>query len=232
MEGLLSESNLQNTEYAVLLDLFETSNLLLISFGGIANRLPIPVFEFMKSLDQFKTNKIFIRDFSQCWYTNGIRGVSNNPQDTIEYLKSLKEKYGRNKCVFIGNSAGGYAALLYGQLLGDVEVHAFSPQTFVDSLHRWIYWDKRWKTEIKNINREHKSVFDLKQVFKNHPGKNVNHHIYWDENHRLDNIHAQRLKGSQVKHYKFSEGGHSVIKQLRDSGQLEGLIGQALGKSS
>ena len=33
--------------------------------------------------------------------------------------------------VMVGNSAGGFGALLFGALLG-WEVHAFTPQTFID----------------------------------------------------------------------------------------------------
>lgn len=230
METILTEESLDNPDYSVLVDPYPGSNHLLISFGGIANRLPIPVFEFMRSLERFEVNRIFIRDFNQCWYTNGIKGITKTPLETIQYLKGLIEKYGKDRCVFIGNSAGGYAALLYGQVLGVSEVHAFSPQTFIDSWHRLMYWDRRWKKEIAQLNPASSEYFDLKKTFKANEGTTVLHYLYWDVNHRLDNIHATRLKGSKIHYMKYNSGGHAIIKRLRNTGELDDLLSKALKK--
>jgi pimeloyl-ACP methyl ester carboxylesterase len=224
MEALLSQQNLDSATYSVLLDEHVGSDLLLISFGGIANALPIPVFEFMRSLDQYGVNKVFIRDFRQCWYTNGIEGISNSPSETIKYLRSLIDKFGKKKVVFMGNSAGGYAAMLYGRILNVSEVHAFSPQTFIDSWHRILYWDRRWPKEISNLNEDYQDFFDLKQVFKKYDDCSTVHHVYWDKRHRLDNFHAKRMKGKFIEYHSYNTGGHAVIKQLRNSGELESIL--------
>jgi pimeloyl-ACP methyl ester carboxylesterase len=228
MEGLLTRENLDNPNYSALIDAVPGSRNLLISFGGIAHGLPIPVFEFIRSLDQYKVNKIFIRDFKQCWYTNGINGISNTPYETIEYLRELINKYGQDKTVFIGNSSGGYAALVYGQILNVSEVHAFSPQTFIDSWQRLIYWDRRWRKEISNLNGKYCEFFDLKKVFKKYPEYSGKHHVYWDKRHRLDNIHAMRIRSMFIEHYGYTKGGHEVIKQLRNSGKLDDILMRAL----
>ncbi len=228
MEALLSQQNLDNANYSVLLDKQVGSDSLLISFGGIANALPIPVFEFMRSLDQYEVNKVFIRDFRQCWYTNGIEGISNTPFETIKYLHSLIDNFGKKRVVFMGNSAGGYAAMLYGQILNVSEVHAFSPQTFIDSWHRLLYWDRRWPKEISNLNKDYQDFFDLKQVFKKYGGGSTVHHMYWDKRHRLDNFHAKRMKGKFITYHSYKTGGHAVIKQLRNNGELESILKSAL----
>jgi hypothetical protein len=224
MEGKLSENNLNNNQHSVLFDEEPGSSTLLISFGGIANRLPIPVFEFMRSLDPFRINKVFIRDFRQCWYTNGIQGITESPAETIVYLRGLIDKYGKDRCLFLGNSAGGYAALLYGHLLGIDETHAFSPQTFIDRWHRLIYFDHRWATEIRNLNRGYGEFFDVKAVMQRSKNMKTAHNIYWDSHHRLDNIHASRITGQNVQHVKMKAGGHAVIKHLRDTGELIPII--------
>jgi hypothetical protein len=224
MEAILTEKNLADEKYSVLVDATPGYSTLLVSFGGIANKLPIPVFEFMRALDPFQINKIFIRDFKQCWYTNGIEGISKNPFETIEYLRKLISTYGSKRCVFLGNSAGGYAALLYGQLLEVHETHAFSPQTFIDKWHRLMYWDRRWKKEISKLNNASSDLFDIRKVFRENYTPATKHNIYWDARHRLDNIHAKRVDSENVKHFRYQIGGHAIIKKLRDNGELYAIL--------
>jgi len=228
VEALLSEENLASDRISVLLDIKPQFDTLLVSFGGIANQLPIPVFEFMRSLDKFRVNKIFVRDFSQNWYTGGIKGVSNNLHDTIKYLEKVIEKYGFKKTIFLGNSAGGYAAMLFGRLLNVEEVHAFSPQTFLDSWNRLLNWDRRWSKQISNLKTDSKIFFDLKNVFRRIPNHKTRTFIYWDTRHRLDNRHALRMRFPLVEMKPFNTGGHTLIKQLKRIGELDRILSESL----
>lgn len=227
MQGSLSKDSLDNNKLSVLVDATEGNDTLIITFGGILHRLPIPVFEFFKSLDQFSVNKIFIRDFKQCWYTHGIEGISANTEETVTYLQALIEQFGKRKTIFIGNSAGAFAALLFGNLLNVSEVHAFSPQTFISSAPRLRHLDFRWKKEIKNLKKK-PPYLDLKKLFKEHKNTNTIAYLYWDENHRLDNIHARRMGFKNIHLKPYKTGGHEVIKQLRDSGELFTIIEKAI----
>lgn len=51
-------------EEGVYEDLENRENLL-VTFGGVNQGIGIPVFEFMKSTELLKCDKIFFRDFSQ-----------------------------------------------------------------------------------------------------------------------------------------------------------------------
>ncbi len=67
---------------------------------------------------------IFIRDVYKTWYSEGISAESPSIEATLSRLKKLTEKADYLVCV--GNSAGGYAALLFGCLLKANAIFSFS----------------------------------------------------------------------------------------------------------
>jgi hypothetical protein len=61
------------------------------------------------------------------WYLGGLNGIGKNINHTLAFLKKEFSKYGKVLC--IGNSAGGYASLLFGSLLNVNCVIAIDAQT-------------------------------------------------------------------------------------------------------
>ena len=69
-----------------------------------------------------------------------------------------------------------------------------------------------------------KSNLDLKLLLKANKDE-VPVRVFYAKNHRLDNIHAQRLKGfSSVDLVCVDKGGHQVVKELKQSGYLSNLM--------
>jgi len=60
-------------------------------------------------------------------YNYGLADISEDITSTVEYFRPIIEKY--KKVIFIGNSAGGYAALMYGSILNINSIIAFNPPT-------------------------------------------------------------------------------------------------------
>lgn len=61
------------------------------------------------------------------WYLGGLNGIGKNIKCTIAFLRRHFAKY--DKVITIGNSAGGYASLLFGSLLKVNKVIAINAQT-------------------------------------------------------------------------------------------------------
>ena len=103
---------------------------LIISFAG-HNKLfgGMPRFEFANLLNTnfANTDRYFYVDNKMDLYHKGISGITKSVDETCEYLK--KEIADYENVVFIGISAGGYAAILFGSLLHINHVLAFIPQT-------------------------------------------------------------------------------------------------------
>src|SRR5581483_3355776 len=87
---------------------------LLVAFGGVAAGLGIPPFEFMRLTGELPVGRVFLRDLRQAWFQKGIADVGPRPADIAARLQALIDDLEPSRVVFTGNSAGAYAALLFG----------------------------------------------------------------------------------------------------------------------
>lgn len=105
-------------------------DVIIVSFGGISKQFAgTPPFEFLRFLHRHfpQYDKKFYVDLHQHWYHKGIDGFSTNITETQNYLQNIIRNY--KNILFLGISAGGYAAILFGSLLKVTCVLAFIPQT-------------------------------------------------------------------------------------------------------
>lgn len=68
-------------------ELTPSASKLYIIFSVIADRIAMPPFEFYKTTRIINENKIFIRDLSQCWYHDGLPGISWDIGSTAKFIK-------------------------------------------------------------------------------------------------------------------------------------------------
>ncbi|WP_298533183.1 YqiA/YcfP family alpha/beta fold hydrolase [uncultured Algibacter sp.] len=209
------------------------SSTLVIVFGGIKQGLGIPVYEFMNLLRGFKFDKVFIRDLSQSWYQNGIF-EANSIFKLKKRIESIIKQGSYKKVFFIGNSMGGYAAIMFGSLIGVNEVISFSPQTFLKKSLRKRYKDYRWKDEILKIKYIFfkRKILDLKKLESLIENKNLHIEIHYSLRDRLDSVHAARVKSIKgVTLYPYNFGNHNLVKELRDKGTLSGILNKKFGNN-
>jgi esterase/lipase len=110
--------------------IFNGKKKIIISFSGQGNGMgSLPQFEFVHFLEKYynKYERHFYLDKYKKWYHNGIEGISKNIDETLQYLKNIIVHF--EEVIFIGSSAGGYAAILFGSLLDVHKIIAFKPQT-------------------------------------------------------------------------------------------------------
>jgi len=226
------ERDLENTEAGLALDLAPESDVLLIAFGGLLGRLgPVPVFEFFNVVSTFGVKKAFLRDLNQCWYHRGVVGIGADIPAVADHLANVISTAGSTRSVLVGNSAGAYAALLFGQLLDADEVHAFSPQTFIDPEMRAQHDDDRWQSYLDRLlasGGPDPRYADLLPILSR-GGVKTSFHIYYPAPDRLENLHTLRLANIEgVVPHPVDGGGHRLIKWLRDTGELTRILERAL----
>lgn len=73
---------------------------------------------------------IFLRDIIKQWYLTGINGKINTPEALLLFLQKETSGY---KIIAMGSSAGGFAAVIYGQLLKAEMILSFNGQFEVNS---------------------------------------------------------------------------------------------------
>lgn len=216
----------------IMEEYYKNSKKLYILFGGIAAGMGMPPFEFCKASKILEENKIFIRDYAQCWYQCGLPGIGKNAFEVGCFLKKKIECIGPEDLFFIGNSMGGYAAISFASMIGYGKVIAFSPQTFISPFKLLIYRDGRWKRQIFNTYkatffRRPKPILDIKrQIERNGSGYTVMIHV--STNDKLDLLHAQRIeKFKNIFIHKYDVAGHDLVKYLRDTNKLESILRNA-----
>lgn len=74
---------------------------------------------------------IFIRDTHKQWYLSGINSRIDSPEKLLLFLKHETNGF---SVITLGSSAGGYAAVLYGQLLGAEASLSFNGQFMLTDL--------------------------------------------------------------------------------------------------
>lgn len=124
-------------------DRYKETNICVIYFSGHSIYYPNDIecfkrtiiennrFEWFGIRFQRAYKHIFIRDIHKQWYLAGINSEICNPKLLLEFLQKETDGY---QLITIGSSAGGYASLLYGNLLGAIRIYAFSPQVELHSL--------------------------------------------------------------------------------------------------
>ena len=228
------DAKLQEKTEAIAQDFSSDSKVLLVALGGFAGGMGIPPFEFFKITSDLNTNRVFIRDLPQAMYHRGLPGVGGGVDGIIRKLREKIDENGIERTVVVGNSGGGYASLLVGALLEADEVIAFSPVTFIGPLARLVHGDRRAPKLFLRacVSPSRRSAyFDLKKVFRTH-GLDTTFHIYYCHTGscgRLDTLHATRMQDfPNVNIYRFAEGGHNLVKLLRDDDKLDGILRRAI----
>lgn len=219
------EREIGNPRLPVVADLTFPGEPLFMAFGGIAGRMAtIPPFEFFKLTRHLRVNKAYLRDLDQRWYHGGLRGVTGSIGETADYLGCLRSACRARRTVVFGSSMGGYAALLFGSLIGVDAVHAFSP-------HTWL-WDRRSIRNRDKLEALHEGFsgeyFDLSDV----PGVGAGSgedHVYYDVTDRKDRRQVAHLEAREGLHlHPYRGGGHNLVKYLKASGELENVVTASL----
>lgn len=197
----------------------------LISIGGLNQRMGMPNHEFVGITRNQDCNKLFVRDATRLWYQKGLNDISHNFDSTGIFLRALLDHLQAVRKIAIGNSAGGYAAIGWAEMVDFDSVLVFSPQStirFADILRS----DRRWVKFVWPAWLRSATTLDLTN--KKYFSANRNIRVLYSENFRPDRYQAERLQYFDgVTLDPRNSTKHSLVKQLRDSGELSTIIQEA-----
>jgi len=182
---------------------------LIVCFGGMALQfggiLPFEFLNYLSSLYLDICDLYFFIDKNQCWYHKGIQGITNNIDETVLYINDIIKNGNYEMVLFIGVSAGGYGAILFGSLCNNVNnIVSFIPQTVLTNPIDSNY------SNLKTVINKNSSylLYADKSVINN----NDNHHI----------SHCENLE--HFSNVKIIKCENCILKNLRDSGHIKDLI--------
>ncbi len=214
------------------LDTDSDSRTLLLTLGGLGSSGRVPSFEFGSITREIPVKRLFVRDPHQSWYHRGMPQDGTTLATVAESLRELLAPHDVNRLVVAGNSAGGYAALVFGTLLGADTVLSFAPQTVLDCEILAQMDDHRWDHLLRPLAAQgalEARWIDLRLALPQARHADTRYKIYFDETIQGDRLHAERLSGLVgVQLYRFGRGGHYLARDLRDCGALERVLREAL----
>ncbi len=212
------------------LDMRADSGTLLVAFGGMQGQLGMPPFEFFKATGSMAVKKLFVRDLRQAWYHRGIPGHGEGIDQVAEALRELARAHGTRRLVCAGNSAGGYAALLFGTLLGADVVLCFAPQTVIELDALAAMDDHRWDQQLLDLQGALDGRYtDLARALPPARRGPTAYELYFDGDFATDRLHAERLARLDGLHLHPLQGGaHGVVRQMREAGELDRVLQAAL----
>ncbi len=150
-----------------------------------------------------------------------------------EHLEGLIAGHQIDRLVVVGTSAGGYAALIFGSLLGADRVLCFGPQTTLDLDVLGGMDDHRWDDRIAALRSSRDLDADWADLRLALPGARrapTQYELFFDSSYRLDRLHAERIgEVDGVRLRAVAGGEHEVARQMRKTGELELELRSALG---
>lgn len=200
----------------------ERSDKCVIAFGGMATKLGMPVPEFTRILTDHGPDVFFVKDHLQAWYQKGLPGASIDVESTAAFLAQVTSGY-KSAPKTVGTSAGGFAAILFGALLGSPAVVAFGPQTYVrpETISQFASQDTRSSEVLDG------QMLDLRTVLQKNPIPDVQ--IFYGEDCPFDAEPAKYLQGIDgVKLRPYPTDTHNVAAWLREQGKLTEILRQTL----
>lgn len=171
-----------------------------VAFSGMAPQNHI--YEWTTAFEDFPANFIGVQDEHQCWYQ----------RTGLSVVRSLLRQKMAGMTVFVGGSAGGFAALWFGKMMKADRIIVFCPQSACGKAKREL-GDHRWPGKCEQT--------PARDIAGTYPQAMV----HYAENDDLDAMHAARL-GAERR--KWAHGGHDLPHRLKESGALRGLLMDAM----
>lgn len=188
-----------------------------IAFGGMLTALGMPKAEFFNSFDKNNNlNFIFLKDFWQSWYQKGLLGIANDVESLADFIREIVPVESQ-ELYCVGTSAGGFAAILFAELLNAKKSLSFGPQTNVDlkTFLRFRAPESKWD-EIKSSK-----YLDLRNIVSGE----VNHILYVSSKNEIDSEQAENLRLLPKVHVNFIDSeSHNIAGFLKRNDGLQPVL--------
>lgn len=235
----LNNELVNTSDSSFLIDEIFPGKPLLISFGFVDWETR-PAFDFygrVKKLEATtgaRLNRVLVRDCVNGWYHREIPGLGRHVDEIADSLRRIIAQIQPSEVITIGQSMGGYAAILFGTLLEADRILSFGPLSFLDVERALTYHDRRWLKVMLDLQENPppvsyldlpelcgrmKTQSDLRVFFGTQPDAGATESV------NLDALHAFRFAPlPNCTLYPFPGSGHAVVKYLIDTQKIDRLL--------
>lgn len=237
----LTNQSVEASKESYLLDFQGEGELLAVCFGfyDANGNAQFDFYKRLKKLEALsgkKINKLLLRDRTSAWYLRGVDGLGADVDSTIDEIKKVITQVKPSRVITIGQSMGGYAAILYGALLNADQAISFGPLSCFDSKKLEILRDYRWLPLVKKLEENPPKPFynDLPKLIRDKKPKTEFNIFYGtnpgemgdrNEGVNYDAAHALAFHGL-AKLFPLHHSPHAVVEYMR----VNKIINEALLK--
>jgi len=191
-----------------------TGTQMVVVFGGVQHNLGgVPMDEFAGSVSQGGTvHVVFVNDLNCTWYS--APGLA---EAVVTHLQDLCRRVGVTAVSTLGNSMGGYGAVLFAHALGAQTALALSPQVSMDLA---VIDEPRWQHFRPNFGPDLAPGLQVRL-----PDPPIEVLMVFGALDDADLKQAALLPMADNLHlYKVRGCGHDAVKQFKAAGMLRPLI--------
>ncbi len=204
------------------------ADAVVFAFCGVQHRLGLPLWLFQGWMSRLGVSVVYLRDFQANHYLSGIRSLGAGRTASQAQLARIAEDLGARKRFCLGNSSGGFGALLYGLELEADGVLGFGAA---------INMEPEFNT---HLNRRDAAIrlrdtfpdarLDLRAVYEATAARPATVLVYgehcWD-----DRLHSEHMAGAPGVSLAPVAGyrGHGTITELMRRGEFAALMADFVG---
>lgn len=232
-----------NPEAGCLIDRVYPGEPLVVcfSFREVKFLRPFDFFGRTKKLEKQsgrRFNRILVRDFMNSWYHRGVPGLGDDVDEAAVNLGSIIDAISPSRIITIGQSMGGYAAILFGMLLRADRIVAFGPLSHLDAERAKEYGDRAFIPVMQDLRTDPpKRVYDdLVRLGKALNFRGELHVIFGTRTQNDDGVHGSfdavhalrlaQLPGTIL--HPYPESLHAVVQWLIDNQRIDDLLATVL----
>lgn len=222
----LEPEEIASNELTYRLDAGVDSTTMMVSFAVFPAPGGRSAFDFIRATSTLTVKRLFLRDPHMMWYQKGSPGIGDDVPGVVRFLQETIVQEKVSRVVMIGNSGGGFAALLFGALVGADEIHAFNPPTRLR-----VPDDTSAPDQLAALIREKGDAIpylDLREVFRTHLRPTTRVYIHYSQGDGRDRRHAHYLEEfPNVRLFGYPFVSHHVARFFAERAMLSPLLDAA-----
>jgi len=197
--------------------------VVLLFCGGGTYRLGMPLNAFHRWAGQMPAHLIYLRDFSDEFFLDGVGTIGGGLGRTLEFLRQTVTELGARRILCYGFSVGGFAALHYGLLLHAAQVLALgAPVDLQPGANLFL----RWARVARRLHKKHPGLrLNMVHEYRTAPTPPRVCLIYGEDNWD-DRLHAERMRDCAFAKLRpvAQFAGHNPVIELIRRGEFQSVL--------
>lgn len=191
---------------------------MLFVFAGAAHQFGGPLRVLHQWFRQLGVSIVYLFDMDWTYYLGGIKGLSGSIEGTTDAMKEIARDAGATSLRCLGNSGGGFGAILYAAHLAASRTLAFSPPTAIreslEAVTRKIPQAREMETGSGAI--ELRTLYEQSKI-------GGEYRVYYPEQNEHDKSEALNLANLPRLDLRPLPGvrNHNLIPHFISTGQFE-----------